>query len=117
MADTATETPHGADSQHGHDDHGDHPTEKQYWVVFVILAVFTAVEVAWSYLGLEGMQLVVPLIIMMVIKFFLVAGAFMHLYFDLKVLNGRLFTWAFFGGILLAMGVYAVVFSTFRWQI
>ena len=100
-----------------HDDHDHHPTEGQYWVVFAILVVLTAVEVAWSFIGLEGVALVVPLIIMMVVKFFLVAGAFMHLYFDLKILNGRLFTWAFFGALLLAMAVYAIVFAAFEFQI
>ena len=71
-----------------------------------MLAILTAVEVAWSYMGLSGLSLVVPLIIMMVVKFFLVTGAFMHLYFDMKILNGRLFTWAFFGALLLAMAVF-----------
>jgi len=108
----ATQT--SADSDHGHDDHHDaHPTEKQYWVVFVILAVLTAVEVAWSYLGLEGAAEVWPLIAMMVVKFFLATGAFMHLYYDLKILNGRLFSWAFFGALILAMIVYAIVFAAF----
>ena len=60
MADTATQT----DAHQGaHDDHGAHPTEKQYWVVFVILAVFTAIEIALSYVGLEGPSLVVPLVV------------------------------------------------------
>ena len=104
---------------HTHDDHHDgaHPTERQYWIIFVVLAVLTAVEVAWSYMGLSGVALVVPLIIMMVVKFFLVAGAFMHLYFDLKILNGRLFTWAFAGAMILAMGVYAVVFAAFQFEL
>ncbi len=110
MTETATH------SDTGHDDHA-HPTERQYWVVFVILAVLTAVEVAWSFIGLEGIALVAPLLIMMVLKFFLVAGAFMHLYFDLKVLNGRLFSWAFFGALALAIGVYFVVFAAFEFQI
>jgi cytochrome c oxidase subunit 4 len=112
MADTATADTHGHDT---HDDH--HPTERSYWVVFVILAIVTAVEVAWSYMGLSGVSLVVPLIIMMVFKFVLVAGWFMHLKFDLKILNGRLFTWAFGGALLLAMAVYAVVFAAFEFQI
>ncbi len=106
---------HAAD--HGHDDHDHHPTERQYWMIFVILAVLTAVEVAWSYLGLSGPALVLPLLAMMVVKFFLVAGAFMHLYFDLKILNGRLFTWAFAGAIVLAMAVYAIVLAAFEFQI
>lgn len=100
---------------HGHDDH--HPTETQYWVIFVVLAILTAIEVAWSYMGLEGATLVLPLLGMMVVKFFLVAGAFMHLYFDMKILHGRIFTWAFAAAILLAMGVYAVVFAAFKFQL
>jgi len=113
MADTATHNAGAHDEAH----EGHHPTETQYWIVFVILAVFTAVEVAWSYLGLSGPALVLPLIAMMVVKFFLVAGAFMHLYFDLKILNGRLFTWAFAGATILAIAVYAVVIASFRFNI
>ena len=112
-----TETSTHSDSHDAHDDHGHHPIETQYWVVFAALVVLTAVEVAWSFMGLEGVTLVAPLIIMMVVKFFLVTGAFMHLYFDLKILNGRLFTWAFFGAMLLAMAVYAIVFAAFEFQI
>lgn len=113
MADTAAHTDH---ADHGvHDDH--HPTETQYWIVFVALAILTAVEVAWSYLGLSGMALVLPLIIMMVVKFLLVGGAFMHLYFDLKVINGRLFTWAFGGAVVLALAVYFVVFAAFQFSV
>ncbi|MDH4075147.1 MAG: cytochrome C oxidase subunit IV family protein [Acidimicrobiia bacterium] len=109
-------TAHDTDTHHGHD-HAAHPTEKQYWMVFVLLVALTAVEVAWSFLGAEGPALVIPLLVMMTVKFFLVAGAFMHLYFDLKILNGRLFTWAFFGAILLAGAVYAAVIASFRFNI
>ncbi len=100
-------------NDHAHDDHGAHPTEKQYWVVFVILAILTAVEVAWSYLGLHGAALVVPLIVMMVVKFFLVAGVFMHLYFDTKILHGRVFWWTFAAATTLALLVYFIVFASF----
>lgn len=106
---------HASAEAHDHDDH--HPTETQYWVIFVVLAILTAVEVAWSYMGLEGAALVLPLLAMMVVKFFLVAGAFMHLYFDIKILHGRVFTWAFAAAILLAMGVYAVVFAAFEFRL
>ena len=99
-----------------HDDHA-HPTERQYWVVFVTLAVLTGIEIAWSYSGFEGPALVLPLVAMMVVKFFLVAGAFMHLYFDLKIINGRLFTMAFFGALVLAIAVYAVVIAAFQFEI
>jgi hypothetical protein len=85
--------------------------------VFVLLASLTAIEVAWSFLGVEGLTLIVPLLTMMLVKFLLVAGAFMHLYFDLKLLNGRLFSWAFGGALLLAIGVYLAVFAAFQFQI
>jgi cytochrome c oxidase subunit IV len=98
-----------------HDDH--QPTELQYWMVFVALAALTAIEVAWSYLAVEGVALVVPLLVMMVVKFLLVGGAFMHLYFDMKLINGRLFTWAFGGAITLALAVYAVVMAAFRFNV
>ena len=74
-----------------HDDHHDGPSEKQYWIVFAILAAFTGVEVAWTYIGVSGIALVLPLILMMIIKFLLVAGVFMHLYFDFKMVNGKYF--------------------------
>ncbi|MEM7338046.1 MAG: cytochrome C oxidase subunit IV family protein [Actinomycetota bacterium] len=96
---------------HAHDDH--HPTERQYWWVFALLFVLTAVEVLWSYLGLEGVQLWLPLIIMMVVKFLLVVGAFMHIYFDMKVINGKLFAWTFGGALILAIAVYFVLFAAF----
>ena len=111
MADSAMTT----DAAHSgsHDDDHAHPTERQYWIVFVILAILTAVEVAWSYIGVEGAALVVPLLAMMAVKFVLVAGAFMHLYFDMKIINGRIFTWAFGFSLLLAVIVYFVVFAAF----
>jgi len=94
-----------------HDDHAHHPTERQYWIVFVILAALTAIEVAWSYMGFEGVALVLPLVVMMGVKFLLVAGAFMHLYFDMKIINGKMFTWVFGFSLLVAVAVYFVVFA------
>lgn len=116
MSDSTISETDVAHGQAAHADHA-HPTEKQYWLVFVVLAVLTALEVAWSYMGLSGPALVLPLVSMMIVKFFLVAGAFMHLYFDLKILNGRLFTWAFFGALVLAVAVYAVVAAAFEFQV
>lgn len=100
-----------------HADHGDHPTEKQYWVIFAVLAVLTAVEVLWSYLGLSGPALVLPLVAMMVVKFILVAGIFMHLKFDLSIRNGSVFSYVFAFGLVLAICVYAVLLITVVWPI
>ncbi len=98
-----------------HDDH--HPTENQYWVIFATLAVITAVEIAWSYIGLSGPALVLPLIVMMLVKFVLVAGVFMHLYFDMKFVNGKYFSWMFGFGLVLAVSVFAAVFAAFDFKV
>lgn len=98
-----------------HDDH--HPTEKTYWIVFLSLLIITAAEVALSYVGLEGKALVIPLLLMMAVKFVIVTGAFMHLYFDHKSGFGKLF-WAFFaGGLIVALLVFSAILATFRFQI
>jgi len=106
-------------SQPTHQDHNDHahPTEKQYWIIFVVLAVVTAIEVAWSYLGFEGPAEVLPLIAMMVFKFILVGAIFMHLYFDGKVPGGKTFTYVFGAGLVIALLVFFVVFATFEFRI
>lgn len=118
MSDSAVKeaTSDAADAVDGHDAHG-HPSEGQYWIVFVALAIITAVEVLWSYLDVSGPALVVPLIVMMLVKFVVVAGVFMHLYFDMKMLNGKFFTLAFVSGILIAMFCYTVMVATFEFNI
>ncbi len=116
MADSAVSDAPVSHDDHAHGEH-DHPTEAAYWKIFAILAVLTAVEVLWSYLGLSGPALVVPLIVMMLVKFVLVAGWFMHLKYDLSILNGRYFTILFAFGLVLAVAVYFVVFASFDWQI
>lgn len=91
-------------------DHGD----GIFWKVFVVLLLLTAAEVAWVEADtFSGVVLVAPLLIMMAVKFWLVAAFFMHLRFDLAILNGRLFTWAFASSLVLAVGVYIAVLATF----
>ncbi len=102
--------------QHG-DFHEEHVAEKSYWIVFVTLAVLTAVEIAWSYIGVEGLALVLPLILMMIIKFLIVAGVFMHLYFDLKFVNGKYFGMMFGFGVVLAVTVFAAVVAAFDFRV
>lgn len=43
---------HPAEPAHDDHAHDDHPTEKKYWIIALILAVITAVEVALSYIDL-----------------------------------------------------------------
>lgn len=98
-----------------HEEHA-HPEEKSYWVIFAILAVVTAIEVAWSFIGLEGLALVLPLVGMMVGKFLLVGAVFMHLRFDAKI-NGKIFSLVFGAGVVLATLVFLAMAATFEFQI
>ena len=95
----------------GHDgEHGAHDqvTDNRYIVIAAILAVITAAEVAASYIDL-GPVFIPLLLFMMAVKFFIVASFFMHLRFDNKI-----FTWMFYSGLFLAIGVYSVALLTFR---
>lgn len=88
------ETVHGA----GHE----HPSDWLYIKVAIFLAVLTAIEVALFYVEDDLGSATVPiLLVLMVVKFAVVAGWFMHLRFD-----SRLFTRLFVGGLVLAVGVY-----------
>ena len=85
-----------------------HPTDLYYVRIAVALAVLTAIEVALSYIpGLKGLALLAPLMVIMAIKFVVVASNFMHLKFDNKLL-----TRVFYSGLLLAVGVYIAVLTT-----
>ena len=95
------------DDVHDHDE-AHHPSDKKYIQIAIILAVITAVEVAASYVDL-GPIFIPALLGMMVAKFLIVVGFFMHLRFDNKI-----FTWLFYTGLILAVGVYVVALLTFQ---
>lgn len=87
-----------------------HPSDTHYVRIAVFLAALTAIEVALSYInGLEGLVLLFPLLVIMAIKFGMVALHFMHLKWDSKLL-----TRLFYAGLFLAVGVYLAALSTFR---
>ncbi len=101
---------HGTETE----DHGHHPTDIYYIRIAVALAVITGAEVAWSYLpwwdesgGFKSVIEVGVLMIMMAVKFVVVASNFMHLKFDDKLL-----TRIFYFGIFLAIVVYMIVLTT-----
>jgi cytochrome c oxidase subunit 4 len=99
---------HGA--QDGHDDHEHkHPTDGTYMGIALLLGVITAAEVATYYVDL-GSLLGPILIVMMIAKFSIVAGWFMHLRFD-----SNLFTRVFVSGIVLAVGVYIAALTSFHY--
>ena len=100
----ATEVP--AVDEHAHD----HPGEKTYVKIAVILAVLTALEVA-TYPAEDtlGSWVIPILLVLMVVKFWYVAAFFMHLKFD-----SRLFSWVFIAGIITAAACYIAVLATFE---
>ena len=74
----------------------------------LILAAITALEVSTYYVDF-GPFFMPSLMIMMVIKFLMVVSYFMHLKFD-----NRLFSWLFYAGLILAITVYVIALSTFK---
>ena len=107
MATTQQDAEHAA-SEHADAEHEDHPSEKKYWMIALILGIITAVEVALSYIDL-GDAIAPLLLIGMVMKFFIVASYFMHLKFDSRVPR-RLFI----SGLFLAVSCYLGMFMMFR---
>ncbi|MGN6694697.1 MAG: cytochrome C oxidase subunit IV family protein [Aquihabitans sp.] len=100
------------------EDHpGEHASDRQFVKVFLGLVVVTAVEVAWAYAPWadEGASRGATalywggLMVMMGFKFFIIAGYFMHLRFDNKIL-----TRVFYAGVVLAVAVYLIALSTFQ---
>lgn len=87
-------------------EHPHHPDSSQYIAIGIILAVFTAIEVAISFAAVPGHLSIPSLIILTVLKFVLVVLWFMHLRFDSGWFR-RMFTF----GLLLALAVYAATIS------
>jgi cytochrome c oxidase subunit 4 len=108
---TETEAPVEAPEPSGdeiHDAH-DHPTDRKYVQVAIVLALVTALEVATYFVKMPGEVLIPALMVMMVFKFFYVAAWFMHLRFD-----SPLFTKFFVTGLVLATAVYGVTLTVFE---
>lgn len=110
---TATDTPVKGVSggRKKHDEHG-HLTDFGYVSIFIVLAIITAVEVAFSYIDMPTPVFLIALFAMMIVKFYLVAAEFMHLKYD----HGH-FTKLFVTGLVLAVGVYMIFMSASQlWQ-
>ena len=87
-----------------------HPSDRTYVGIALILAALTAAEVVTFYVEDTIGGLLVPVLVtMMIVKFAIVAGWFMHLRFD-----SNLFTRLFVSGLVLAIGVYMVFLSAFE---
>lgn len=87
-----------------------HPSDADYVKIAVILAVITAAEVGtYFWEGASTGALVAVLFPMMIAKFAIVTGYFMHLKYD-----NPLFRRVFVFGLMLAVVVYVVVFFAFE---
>ena len=111
---TETATTHTDHHGHEHDDtvrdtahdqaHGGHAlSDWQYVQIALILAAITALEIYASYADWLGKAFIPLLLFMMAIKFISVVLYFMHLKFD-----SRIFSWLFYAGLILAVGVAGV---------
>jgi cytochrome c oxidase subunit 4 len=87
---------------------GAHQTTGFYVRIALILAVLTALETSTYWIDFAGFNTAL-LLILMVIKFVMVVSFFMHLKFD-----NPLFSWLFYAGLLLAVGVYVAALATFE---
>ena len=107
--------PHEASTDAGEvdgDTHTEHPSDRQYVKIALILGGLTALEVATYFESVHNLgdaALYVVLVVLMVLKFIYVVAWFMHLKFD-SVLLKRIFV----AGVVLALGVYLVMLTAFR---
>lgn len=87
-----------------------HPGPRSYVTIATILTIFTAIEVALYYLEEElGRGLMVTsLLALMVIKFGIVVGWYMHLKFDHPY-----FRYLFVGGLFIAVSIVVALGALF----
>jgi cytochrome c oxidase subunit 4 len=105
---TETELAHDADDHGDTHGHGHGLTDMGYVKVALVLAALTGLEVALTYMHI-GALFMPLLLLLMVIKFVTVVSFFMHLRFD-----NRIFSWLFYSGLFLALGVYLAALCTFQ---
>lgn len=88
----------------------EHPKDRKYVMIALILGAITAVEILFYYVedDLGNTIVITGLLLMMVVKFWIVAAFFMHLRFD-----SNLFTRLFYSGLVLAVAVYIAFLATF----
>ncbi len=89
----------------------DHPSDAKYVKIAVILAVITAAEVSTYFWKSAGtLELVAVLFPMMIAKFAIVTGYFMHLKYD-----NPIFRRVFVFGLVLATVVYMIALTAFNY--
>ena len=101
MAEHTTETmAHAIDEHHNDPEHIRKET-RVYILVFVALAFLTLVTVGVSYLHLPTREAIILALAIASVKGFLVAGYFMHLLSEKKLIYAVLALTVFFFGVLM----------------
>jgi cytochrome c oxidase subunit IV len=114
MSTTEDHAPHAAhveQADHEHEPHvheHEHKPDSYYIKIALILAAITALETSTYWVDF-GAFFLPTLLILMAIKFVMVASLFMHLKGDSKI-----FSYLFYSGLLLAIFVYMAFLATFR---
>ncbi len=90
-----------------HAEDGGHASPKFYWMVGIILAVLTAMEIGAFYM--KPPFEVGILLTLSAVKFAMVTGFFMHLKFDNKA-----FTLVFVAGLVLAVFMVSALFVLYQ---
>ena len=89
--------------------------DRRYWIVALFLGILTAVEVStYTAPDFWGGFATATLLVLMAVKFFTVTWEFMHLRIDHEKYRSNMLTIVFYFGLMLAVGVYLVALSTFR---
>ncbi len=100
---------HGGHDHGGHDDHDVQSHVRRYLMVFGALIVGTALTVGASYLPIESVALTVAIALFIAsIKGFLVAGYFMHLISEKKMIYAILIATAFFVTGLMYLTIWSM---------
>lgn len=106
---TVTEhTDHAPENAEDDGDYHEHHPDSYYIKIALILAVITALETSTYWIDF-GPFFLPALLIMMAIKFVMVVSIFMHLKFDNKI-----FSYMFYSGLFLAIGVYVGALASFH---
>ena len=91
----------------------DHPSDWMYIKIAIFLAILTAIEVFTYFESVHKLSdnaLIAVLSILMVVKFVLVAGYFMHLKYDAPILRQLLYA-----GLALAIAVHCIMLLAFNY--
>lgn len=91
----------------------EHPSDRSYVMIALVLAVLTAVEIFLFVIEDDIAATInkLALIGLMIIKFYIVGAYFMHLKFD-----NPLLTQLFVAGLVLAVVVYFIMLSAFEFN-